>query len=241
MTHPSSMTGVAIWRQIAESLAGDISSGGFKPGEKMPTEAALAERFQVNRHTLRRAIGDLSARGLVRVEQGRGMFVAEDVVEFVVGERTRFTALLASQRRTPGGRLLRALEIPADEIVAENLKIRRGTKIVMIERLGQADGRPISIGRHMFPAKRFPDLISYYEEENSITRALARCGVDDYVRLSTRVRARMATADELRNLQIPSSTPVLETRSINTDTGGRRIEFGISSFAASRVELLFEA
>lgn len=241
MTQPASMTGVAIWRQIAESLAGDISAGGFKPGEKMPTEAALAQRFQVNRHTLRRAVGDLAARGLVRVEQGRGIFVAEDVVEFVVGERTRFTELLASQRRTPGGRLLRALEIPADETAAENLKIRRGTKIIMIERLGEADGRPISVGRHMFPAKRFPKLIAYFEEEHSITRALARSGIDDYVRLSTRVRSRAATADEIRNLQIPPNTPILETRSINTDTKGRRIEFGISSFASNRVELTFEA
>ena len=62
----------------------------------------------------------------------------------------------------------------------------------------------------------------------------------DYVRLSTRVRARPASADEMRNLQIPASTPVLETRSVNTDPNGKRIEFGISSFASNRVELSFE-
>ena len=240
MRQPASVTGVAIWKQIAETLEKDISAGGFKPGEKMPTEAILSERFRVNRHTVRRAIGDLTARGLVRVEQGRGTFVAEDVVEFVVGERTRFTELLVSQRRTPGGHLLRALVLPADETVADNLKIRRGTKVIMIERLGEADGRPISVGCHYFPAKRFPRLIEYFKDENSITRALARSGVPDYVRLSTRVRARPASADEMRNLQIPASTPVLETRSVNTDPNGKRIEFGISSFASNRVELSFE-
>ena len=51
----------------------------------------LSERFGVNRHTVRRAISTLVEQGLLRVEQGRGTFVAEDVVEFVVGERTRFT------------------------------------------------------------------------------------------------------------------------------------------------------
>lgn len=233
-------TGIAIWRQIAEDLSRDISSGGFKPGEKMPTEAVLSQRFQVNRHTVRRAIGDLASRGLVRVEQGRGTFVTEDIVEFVVGERTRFTELLVSQRRTPGGRLLRALELPADEIVAENLKIRRGTKVIMIERLGEADGRPISVGRHYFPAKRFSGLIEHFTVENSITRALEKCGISDYVRLSTRVGARGASTDELRNLQLPPGTSILETRSVNTDTKGKRIEFGISSFAANRVELRFE-
>lgn len=240
MSQSPAKTGIAIWRQIAEELSRDISTGGFKRGEKMPTEAVLSQRFQVNRHTVRRAIGDLASRGLVRVEQGRGTFVAEDIVEFVVGERTRFTELLVSQRRTPGGRLLRALELPADEIVAENLKIRRGTKVIMIERLGEADGRPISVGRHYFPAKRFPGLIDNFTAENSITRALEKCGISDYVRLSTRVGARSASTDELRNLQLPPGTSILETKSVNTDTKGRRIEFGISSFAANRVELRFE-
>ena len=240
MSQFTHLTGVAIWRQIAGALEEDISTGGFKPGEKMPTEAVLSQRFQVNRHTVRRAIGDLTARGLVRVEQGRGTFVSEDVVEFVVGERTRFTELLVSQRRTPAGHLLRSLELPADETVAGNLKIRRGTRVIMIERLGEADGRSISVGCHYFPAKRFPNLIEYFREENSITRALARSGVADYVRLSTRVRSRAATADEMRKLQIPATTPVLETRAVNTDTRGKPIEFGISSFASNRVELRFE-
>lgn len=240
MSPPPAKAGITIWRQIAEELSRDISSGGFKPGEKLPTEAVLSQRFQVNRHTVRRAIGDLAARGLVRVEQGRGTFVVEDIVEFVVGERTRFTELLVSQRRTPGGRLLRALELPADDMVAENLKIRRGTKVIMIERLGEADGRPISVGRHYFPAKRFPELIEHFTVENSITRALEKCGISDYVRLSTRVGARSASTDELRNLQLPPGTPILESRSVNTDTKGKRIEFGISSFAGNRVELRFE-
>ena len=93
--------GVAVWRQIWQTLHRDISSGGYQPGEKMPTEAMLSKRFGVNRHTVRRAISDLVDRGLVRVEQGRGTFVAEDVVEFVVGERTRFTELMSAQQRTP--------------------------------------------------------------------------------------------------------------------------------------------
>lgn len=232
--------GVAVWRHISETLNRDISAGGYKPGEKLPTEAEFSKRFGVNRHTVRRAIGDLVERGMVRVEQGRGTFVAEDIVEFVVGERTRFTELLAAQRRTPGTRLIRAMEIPAETIVAENLKIRPGTKVAMIERLGEADERPISIGSHYFPARRVPGLIAAFEEEQSITRALARIGISDYVRLSTRVRARRASAEETQLLKISAATPVLETLAINCDSAGKRIEFGISRFASNRVELRFD-
>ena len=232
--------GVAIWRQISQALSRDISTGGFLPGEKMPTEAKLSERFGVNRHTVRRAISDLVDQGLVRVEQGRGTFVAEDVVEFVVGERTRFTELMAAQDRTPGTQLIRAMEIPAEDLVAENLKIRPGAKVVLIERLGDADGRPISIGSHYFPARRVRGLIPAFEEQRSITRALATIGISDYVRLSTRVRSRRAQAEEAQLLRISPATPVLETLAINCDTAGKRIEFGISRFASNRVELRFD-
>lgn len=232
--------GVAIWRQIADTLAADISAAAFKSGEKLPTEANLSQRFQVNRHTVRRAIAALVEQGIVRVEQGRGTFVAEDVVEYTVGERPRFTETMSAQRRTPGGRLLRAMTLPADETVAAGLKIRRGMQVIMLERLAEADGRPISIGTHYFPAKRFTRLIEFFGEEGSITRSLSRCGVEDYTRLSTRVSARRATSDEARILQLPAAAPVLETRAVNTDPAGKRVEFGVSSFASNRVELLFE-
>ena len=241
MTPIDTQAGVAIWRQISETVAGEIAAGVWSAGARLPTEAALAQRFGVNRHTLRRAMAELAERGLVRVEQGRGTFVAEDVVEYAVGERPRFAETLNSQRRAPGGRLLRALRLPADDRVAEGLKIRKGAAVVLIERLGDADGRPISISSHFFPAARFPGLVSWYEQEKSITRALARCGLDDYLRLTTRVRARRATAEEARMLQLPANTPVLETEAINVDPDGKRIEFGISRFASNRIELLFES
>jgi GntR family phosphonate transport system transcriptional regulator len=232
--------GVAVWRQISQTLHSDISSGGYQPGEKMPTEVMLSRRFGVNRHTVRRAISDLVDQGLVRVEQGRGTFVAEDVVEFVVGERTRFTELMTTQQRTPGTRLIRAIELPAEEMVAVNLKLRIGTKVVLIERLGEADGRAISIGSHYFPARRVPGLIAAFEERSSITTALSDIGISDYVRLSTRVRSRQATSEEAKLLKISLATPVLETLSINCDSNGKRIEFGVSRFASNRVELRFD-
>ena len=232
--------GVAVWRQISQTLHSDISSGGYQPGEKMPTEVMLSRRFGVNRHTVRRAISDLVDQGLVRVEQGRGTFVAEDVVEFVVGERTRFTELMTTQQRTPGTRLIRAIELPAEEMIAVNLKLRIGTKVVLIERLGEADGRAISIGSHYFPARRVPGLIAAFEERSSITTALSDIGISDYVRLSTRVRSRQATSEEAKLLKISLATPVLETLSINCDSNGKRIEFGVSRFASNRVELRFD-
>ena len=53
-----------LWRAIATTLGAEIAAGQYQPGDKLPTEAALAARFGVNRHTLRHALTDLAAQGM---------------------------------------------------------------------------------------------------------------------------------------------------------------------------------
>ncbi|MEM8878925.1 MAG: GntR family transcriptional regulator, partial [Pseudomonadota bacterium] len=61
-----------VWQQIRASLAGEIASGKRAGGSMLPTEAELSRQFEVNRHTIRRALRALAEDGLVRAEQGRG-------------------------------------------------------------------------------------------------------------------------------------------------------------------------
>ncbi len=92
--------GMALWRQIAERLESDIVAGRHRPGERLPTEHRMAETFAVNRHTVRRAVASLEEAGLVRIEQGRGTFVQESVVDYRVKQRTRFSENLLNASRS---------------------------------------------------------------------------------------------------------------------------------------------
>ena len=65
-------SGVALWKQIAERIEADINAGTLRPGARLPTEMELAERFKVNRHTLRRALAMLTDQGLIEATPGRG-------------------------------------------------------------------------------------------------------------------------------------------------------------------------
>ncbi len=83
--------GVALWRQIADTIRLDIIGGKLESGDKLDGELPLAERFGVNRHTVRRAIAVLVEEGVLRAEHGRGTFVAEARrLSYPVGRRTRF-------------------------------------------------------------------------------------------------------------------------------------------------------
>ena len=169
--------GIALWRQIASQLQQAIGAGAYAPGARLPTEAELSQHFGVNRHTVRRALEELSRAGLVRVEQGRGSFVAEDVLEYAVEPRTRFAEWIRKHNKEPSGRVLQLKETIATAQVAVGLGIRAGARVVLLERLGLADDRPVCLACHYFPSVRFRGLLDALRGAGGITAALRSVGV----------------------------------------------------------------
>jgi GntR family phosphonate transport system transcriptional regulator len=232
--------GLAIWRQIARELEGQIADGTLRPGAQLPTEAALARRYGVNRHTARRAVADLEDRGLVTVTQGRGTFVCTELIDYRLSRRTRFSENIRRNRQTPGGKLLAAATVPADKAIAERLAIRVGAEVQRLDSLRTADGVPINLSHQHFPAARFPGLAEAVERHGAITPALAEYGVGDYTRRETRLSARPASRREARLLQLAEGAPVLVSENLNVDPEGRPIEVSQTLYAADRVQLTVE-
>jgi GntR family phosphonate transport system transcriptional regulator len=231
--------GVSIWRQIQESLETEVIEA-LEPGDKLPTEQELAARFGVNRHTVRRALGALEEKGLVRIEQGRGTFVHERVLDYAVGKHTRFTQNLTRQSREPRGVFLGAQEVEADAKVAEALEIPVGTPVLRVTRAGHADGRPVTVADHYFPLPRFKGLEKQFEENASITESLAAMGVPDYTRKRTRILARMPSGVDADRLRQPKGRPVLITEGVNVDSEGRPVDFGVTRWASDWVQIVVE-
>lgn len=231
--------GSALWRQIAERLKTEIEANRYgEAGGRLPTERELTERFDVNRHTVRRALSALAETGLVRTEQGRGVFVNADLVEYPLGRRVRFTETLMAQRASPEGRILEVVDQPASKDIAAALALRLGDRVWRVERRGFAEDHPVAVGSHFFSRTAFPRIDQAFKRETSVTRVLARYGVPNYERRETRILARPATAEEARLLKLPRGRPVLVTEGINIDPDGRPVEYSVSRFAADRVQLL---
>ena len=232
--------GVALWRQIGAAIERDIQDGRFAPGARLPTEAELSAQFSVNRHTVRRAMEELEMRGVVRVEQGRGSFVAEDLLDYPLGPRTRFSEIIRAQNREPAGRILRMGEVAAEPRIAELLGMRPGRRVLFAERLSLADGRPVAIGRHYFSPARFPSILTRLGEDPSITRALALSGVPDYRRRATRITARMPTLEEAELLEQSRARPILLCEALNVDLDDNPVEAVLTRYAAGRAQLVVE-
>jgi GntR family phosphonate transport system transcriptional regulator len=233
-------SGVAIWRQIADQIRSDISSGKLATGARIPPEIELATRFGVNRHTIRSAIAALTKEGVLRAEQGRGTFIANSKkLTYRLGERTRFSQTLSTQVRETRGILLAHRLEEAPSGVAEALAMQSG-QVVRIDTLHTADGSPVSCATAWFDAARVPNVAEDYSSSGSITFALKAAGIDDYLRKSTIIAARHAEAEELRHLRLSPGAIVLVATAINVDTMGHPIQYSKTRFAADRMEIAID-
>jgi GntR family phosphonate transport system transcriptional regulator len=232
----------ALWTAIAETLRAEIAAGHYAPGARLPTEAGLAARFGVNRHTVRRALAALGAEGLVHSRRGAGAFVAAPPpAEYPLGRRVRFHRNLLAAGRTPDRRLLHRATRQADAAEAEALDLAPGAPVHVCEGVSLADGVPVSLFRSVFPAEALPGLPDALAEHASITRALAACGVEDHVRVATRLDAVAADAAQAALLQVAPGAPLLRSVSLNVDAAGRPVEHGRTHFVGERVTLTLAA
>ncbi len=232
--------GEAIWKQIERQLLRDIAQGMFKPGEKLPTEKELAARFEVNRHTVRSAIAALTESNVTRVEQGRGTFVQEAVLDYPLGSRTRFSQIVSGRHRLPDKVLIKTVVEKASKTIAKNLELRIATPVIRLESISVADDIPLAHSVSYLPEERFKGIEKVFEETKSLTESFKHFEIRDYTRKHTRIIAQLPAAHVATLLKQARNKPILQTESVDVDVVGKPIEYGLTSFSSDRVQLLVQ-
>ena len=77
-----------LYQEIVDQIQQQIMSGALKPGDQIPAERDLADRFGVSRTAVREAIKSLTEKGLIEVFVGRGTFVTSLSPDRVVESMT---------------------------------------------------------------------------------------------------------------------------------------------------------
>jgi GntR family phosphonate transport system transcriptional regulator len=228
------------WARIANEIAQAIRDGNYLPGDRLPSEHALAEQHRVNRHTVRHAVTALAQQGLLRSERGRGTYVEEFAVELVLGKRPRHRQNLAHSGLKGGFSVVSARTEPADASVARALNLRTGKRVLHLVAIGDGGGYPLHVSDRYLPLPRFKGIDALVQSTGSITESLAHFGVADYTRRSSRISARLPDLEIATHLRQASHRPALQVTSVNVDTCGTPIEFARTWFAGDRVTLTLD-
>ncbi len=208
---------------VARALAEDLRAGLPGDAAHLPSERDLCARFGVSRVTVRRALRELEAEGLIAAAAGRGWFVRVQRFEEPENELLSFTAIAGTRGLRATARVLTATTREATLDEAERLGVAPGAPVVELDRLRLLDGVPLAIDRSLLPVSRVPDLLDRDWTSASLYEAMTEAGCAP-IRADYVVRADAADADEARLLELGQSGPVLRADQLSYDAAGRPVQ-----------------
>ncbi|MFJ7968916.1 GntR family transcriptional regulator [Streptomyces sp. NPDC096324] len=223
---------------IADDLRRQIATGRVQPGERLPSETDLADRYKVSTLTLRSALAALQGEGLVEKIHGKGNFVRRPFrkITYVGGWGTLdpWTAAEAALRVT-----VRTTTVQAHGHLMALLDVPMGSPVAEVSCLSFEEASPhglarIYIPRDLAPAGALDDESAYGEE---IKRFAVLGPAPTAVRET--VCTRPATPDEASALRIGSTVPVLAITRTATDSTGRVVEAALLVFPGDRIDAVF--
>ncbi|TDD54688.1 GntR family transcriptional regulator [Kribbella antibiotica] len=203
-------------------------------GSGLPPERVLAKDFGVSRWTMRQAIRELIADGRLRARQGQGTFVATPKIVQPLA-LVSYTEALRAQGHVPAREVVKFDEIPADDVLAEQLAIAPGDPVFELERVLFADEQPIGLETTYLSVARFPTLREVLDATGSLYRCLTGQFGVQFGEGEELVETVIASPREAELLKATQQLPMLLLHRQTRDTDGRTIEVVRSLYRGDRV------
>ena len=216
--------------QLSEQLTRSIEEGDLVAGSALPSERVLALDLGLSRMTVRRAFEELVAAGVVEQRQGSGTFVRPRPLEQVIDRVLGFTDEARNLGFEPGSRLLSTQRLPADDHVAQALRVPSRTEVLQITRLRTATDEPLALqDAHLAP--RLAELsLELLEETGSLYSTLDKQFGIKPARARQTIAARLPTDHECRLLGIGKLVPVLALERTTYGEDGLPFEYVRSAY-----------
>jgi GntR family transcriptional regulator len=233
----SSELPLPLYLQLARYLRGLIVGGTLGHRDALPSERELAERFNVSRVTVRKALRELSDEGLLEQVQGAGTFVKRAPhVEQRLSTLTSFSEDMASRGLVAGSIWLQRTIAVATPEEALALGLSPGAKVSRMIRLRTADGAPMALEQAAIPTHFLPEPAAV---EGSLYEVLRRRGHPPF-RALQRLTAVRLTAEQAAQLGVAEGTAALyfERRTMLED--GTPLEFVRSQYRGDAYDFIVE-
>lgn len=231
---------IPLYYQIKTRLMEAIENGQLKPGDRVPSERELTEKFNVSRMTARQALAELESQGVLYRVQGKGTFVATPKLEQPLAGITSFTEDMRRRGLEPGARVLSVEEVPAGRRVGRALGLAETTPVFRLERLRLAGGEPMALEVSHIPVALCPALFTVDFADQSLYKILAETFGVKLVKAVQSLEAVPADAYEADVLHVREGTPLLLLERISRDSTDRPAEFVRSLYRGDRYRFTTE-
>ncbi|WP_260474202.1 GntR family transcriptional regulator [Streptomyces sp. WAC 04229] len=236
----------------------DITAGGARAGDRLPSERVLAERYAVSRVTMRSALADLATRGVIESSPARGWFLTSTGTATGTGAGVSAGGGAAEAGDTPaappGGRsvqgfadhalrhglaartrVLASAVRPARVQEAEELRIAPGAPLFEMRRLRYLDDLVVVVEHNRLPLALCPRLADTDFGTASLYATLRTATPGQFPRVADySVEARQPTPEERELLEITDVTPVLVATQLAYNQDARPLELTVAIYRGDR-------
>ena len=211
---------VPLWAQIADNLRQRIADGAEV--ETRFTDAALVAEFKVSPMTVRQAVQQLVAEGLLVRQRGRGTFVARSPVRGTLESLERYLERWRFPGRDFRVEIVSRNLVAANMLIASQLRVEPGTQVGYLRRRRFADGYPVALDNRYVPADIDAELSDDEVLQHGILN-LIQTRLSGKLHLATiTIRASTVSADEAQLLGLPVGAAVLD-RDLRLEADDERV------------------
>lgn len=215
-----------LYEQIKILLTQSLIAGEWKPGEAIPSEIELAQRFSVSQGTVRKAVDELASENILVRRQGKGTFVATHQEPTV---QHRFLRIKPNDGDTihPESTFVDLKRGKANAEVARALQLKPGSATLVIRRILTFQGRPLILDEMVLEAAQFPGLTfqRVQEYKGSVYSFYEGAYGMRMIRAEERIRAVSAEASAAEHLAVPLGSPLLCVDRIAFTYGDKPVEW----------------
>ena len=220
-----------VYRELADILRRELAD--YRAGDFLPGEVMLAERFGVNRHTLRRAIDELVFEGSLLRRQGKGTQVLERPLIYSMTADSAYSQSLLAQGHGVEALLLKRRYCFASREEAQHLGLAEMAPMIELQTLRKLDNQPVSLIRHRYCASHAPLLADY--TGGSLRQYLRERDLP-LTRTQSLIGARLPNREEAALLLMPRHLPALSVFTLSRDRDGRAVELAQSTSRSDRFQ-----
>jgi GntR family transcriptional regulator len=235
-----------LYSRIAGRLLEDIDADGARPGDRLPSERSLAERYGVSRVTLRNALMELADRDVIESSPARGWFLAEGYGHVAAASRL--------SPRPTGGQSVQGFADYAeqygfrlrDEVLesrvraatvqeSEQLRVGPGAALFEMRRLRFLDDIVVVLEHNRLPLGLCPQLAETDFTKDTLFATLRRADPPQLPKVADySVEARPPTEEERNLLEITDATPVLVATQLAFNQNAQPLELTTAAFRGDR-------
>ena len=227
---------VPLYHQLKQALRERIERGDYKPGDRLPSEPELIRQYGISRITVRQALDELEAEGLIVRRHGKGTYVAERRIEHELVRLTDFMEDMQQAGQRPASRVLAFAHEPASLAVARALHLKEEAKVVRVDRLRLADGRPMAYDITWLPLRFGELLVGMNLAQETIYHILEAHYAIPVVSGAFSITAVTATDQQADLLDLPAGAALLLIQRISYTTGDEPVYVQDRYYRPDRVQ-----